>query len=538
MNAVLTRIPGLVVLLLACSAAATDSTLVWSDEFDGSGLPDSSKWDYDVGGSGMGNQEAQLYTRARLSNAHREGGNLVISALREDTGTCWYGPCRFTSARLLTKGRADWLYGRVDVRAQLSAGVGTWPAIWMLPTNSAYGGWPDGGEIDIMENVGYSPTQDYATLHFSGNGQAQGVATSSTLSTAFHLYSLVWRPDSLFIQFDGATIFRYGNTGDWHTWPFDQKFFLILNQAVGGQWGGQQGVDTANWGRKDFLVDYVRVWKYVQGTGPFVLGTRSQGHGTVARDPDQPTYPALSKVVLTATPAAGWEFFGWSGALAGSRNPDTLAITGNDTATAVFLPVGERIANGSFDPGLQGWVWWNDASVGGSASLVDGEACLSPGAAGASIWMAQWKWIGLDFVAGETYDLSFTAHASRDRPLQVGLVQDHDPFGSLATAWSTTVGVSRRSFTHRFQVSTTDAQGRLEFDFGTDTSTLCLDSVSLRRATSSVDGKRPKVAIAPRWSLEIALQARLETSTALRDLLGRRDARGSGVVVRTPVPGD
>lgn len=534
-----THLRSLAALLLGVSLApAADSTLVWSDEFDGTGLPDAAKWDYDVGGSGMGNQEAQLYTKARLRNAYLEGGSLVISAVREDTGTCWYGPCRFTSARLLTKGKADWLYGRVDVRAKLPVGTGTWPAIWMLPTNSPYGGWPDGGEIDIMENVGYSPTKDYATIHFSGNGQAQGVATSSTLSSAFHLYSLVWRPDSLFILFDGAAIFKYRNTGDWHTWPYDQKFFLILNQAVGGQWGGQQGVDTANWDRKDFLVDYVRVWKYVQGPGPFALATRVRGEGAISRTPDRPSYPALSKIVFTADPAAGWEFSGWSGALSGTRNPDTLAVTQDDTAIAVFVPAGERVGNGYFDAGLQGWVWWNDATVGGSASLVDGQACLSPGATGTSAWMAQWKWLGLSFSQGEIYDLSFSAQASRTRPVQVGLVQDHEPFGSVATSWSATAGPTARTFTHRFTVTSTDSVARLEFDFGTDTSTLCLDSVSLRKVGSAVL-RRPRLepGFARSWTRKVVLDTRENPSESARDPRGRRGPDGSGILLLPPTPG-
>ena len=148
------------ILVNAFNSFAQEYELVWSDEFDYTGLPNSEKWSYDVGGSGWGNNELQYYTENRTENARVENGNLIIEARKES-----YGGNNYTSARLITKSQGDWLYGKIEVRAKLPGGRGAWPAIWMLPTDWAYGGWPSSGEIDIMEYVGYDPGVVHGTVH-------------------------------------------------------------------------------------------------------------------------------------------------------------------------------------------------------------------------------------------------------------------------------------------------------------------------------------------------------------------------------------
>jgi len=145
--------------------------LVWSDEFNYSGLPDGSKWSYDTDGNagGWGNNEAQFYTSGRLKNAEVKDGVLSINAIKED-----YEGRKYTSARLVTRGKGDWLYGKVEVRAKLPDGRGMWPAIWILPTDWSYGGWPASGEIDIMENVGYDPFVIVASAHTQAYNHVQG----------------------------------------------------------------------------------------------------------------------------------------------------------------------------------------------------------------------------------------------------------------------------------------------------------------------------------------------------------------------------
>jgi beta-glucanase (GH16 family) len=241
-------------------------TPVWQDEFSNVGLPDSTKWDYDLGGSGWGNRELEYYTKS-LKNAHVENGILSIEAIKERTGGLDY-----SSARLVTRKKGDFLYGRFDIRAKLPRGTGTWPAIWMLATSQTYGTqyWPDNGEIDIMEHVGFDPNVIHASMHtksfnFIINTQKTSVVTIPTAMTEFHVYSIEWYPDRLRYLVDDVVYLEVPNQASWgwDKWPFDQKFHLLLNVAVGGDWGGQKGVDDTIFPQK-MEVDYVRVYPLVK----------------------------------------------------------------------------------------------------------------------------------------------------------------------------------------------------------------------------------------------------------------------------------
>ncbi len=235
--------------------------LVWSDEFSADGLPDPAKWGYDVGGSGWGNGELQYYTDRRRENARVENGTLVIEARREG-----YQGRNYTSARLVSRGKGDWLYGRFEARAKLPSARGTWPAIWMLPTDWAYGGWPASGEIDIMEHVGFDYGKVHGTVHTKAYNHTIGTqrGTSTTVpdaSSAFHVYSLEWTAERIDILVDGTRYFSFNNehTGS-AVWPFDKRFHWLLNIAVGGSWGGVQGVDDGAFPQR-MVVDYVRVYQ-------------------------------------------------------------------------------------------------------------------------------------------------------------------------------------------------------------------------------------------------------------------------------------
>lgn len=244
----------------------TEYKLVWSDDFDYKGLPDSTKWSYDVGDGcpdlcGWGNNELEYYTEERPKNARVENGNLVIEAHKED-----YESRNYTSARLLTRDRQAWKYGRFEIRAKLPAGKGTWPAIWMLPEDWEYGGWPASGEIDIMEHVGHEPNRVYATAHTEAYNHMNGTQDTDTLRVenaekAFHEYALEWTADSISWYVDGTHYSTFSNEqATFKEWPFDQPFHLILNIAVGGNWGGSQGVDDSIWPQQ-MEVDYVRVYQ-------------------------------------------------------------------------------------------------------------------------------------------------------------------------------------------------------------------------------------------------------------------------------------
>ncbi|RXK46844.1 glycoside hydrolase family 16 protein [Aquirufa rosea] len=238
------------------------SNPVWADEFEQAGLPNDKIWSYDVGGSGWGNNELQYYTKADLDNAHVENGMLTIEAKKES-----FGGKNFTSARLVTKGKQDFMYGRVEVRAKLPAGLGTWPAIWTLASQSDYGNayWPDNGEIDIMEHVGYDPGVVHATVHTKAfnhviNTQKANTTVVPDFDKVFHVYQIDWTPEYIKTYIDGKPYFTFQNTKKgWEEWPFDKKQHLLLNIAVGGNWGGQKGVDESIFPAK-MLIDYVRVY--------------------------------------------------------------------------------------------------------------------------------------------------------------------------------------------------------------------------------------------------------------------------------------
>jgi beta-glucanase (GH16 family) len=264
----------LLAILLACqspdvsaqvsvTATPTARKLVWADEFDKSGLPDSTKWAYETGGNGWGNNELQFYTARRSENARVENGKLIIEARKEA-----HQGKNYTSARLLTQGKTTWTYGRIEAMAKLPKGLGTWPAVWMLGKNITTAGWPKAGEIDIMEHVGFDEGVVHGTVHTEAYNHSKKTEKGKAVpikdvTMAFHLYAIEWTADQIDFFVDDQKYYSVqksvlGNTEA--QWPFDQPFYLILNVAVGGNWGGQKGVDETIWPQR-MEVDYVRVYQ-------------------------------------------------------------------------------------------------------------------------------------------------------------------------------------------------------------------------------------------------------------------------------------
>lgn len=282
-------------------APATESgwQLAWSDEFEGAAI-DSAKWDFDVDCWGGGNNERQCYTDRR-ENAAVQGGILTITARKEaHTGPALpphmraaaAGPGErttkaYTSARMVTRGKAAWRYGRIEVRAKLPAGQGTWPAIWMLPEEQAYGSWASSGEIDILEAVnlgvpcatcpGGHDNTILGTLHFGGRWPDNALASTETQAPdvldGFHTFGIIWAPGRIDWTYDGQ-VYATKRRGDWWTVasrspdaPFDRPFHLILNLAVGGglsEERGLKGIDEKIW-PQTMQVDWVRVWQCAPG---------------------------------------------------------------------------------------------------------------------------------------------------------------------------------------------------------------------------------------------------------------------------------
>ncbi|WML49062.1 glycoside hydrolase family 16 protein [Neobacillus sp. PS3-34] len=236
--------------------------LIFCDEFDYEGAPNSEKWVHDIGGHGFGNNESQYYTD-RLKNSFVKDGKLHIVGFKED-----FEENHYTSAKLLTYGTFSMKYGRVDVSAKLPKGKGSWPAIWMLPNSIMEGkDWPLCGEIDIMEHVGKEENMVHVSLHTESynhaiNTQRTHFEPLDNVTSTFHKYSCEWTPDYIKFFYDDREVASF-NKQDYEDtsetgWPFDQEFFLILNVAIGGFWGGEIDETMLPY---EMEVDYVRVYE-------------------------------------------------------------------------------------------------------------------------------------------------------------------------------------------------------------------------------------------------------------------------------------
>jgi beta-glucanase (GH16 family) len=255
----------ILVIWMTQVSTAQQETLVWSDEFNGTGAPDPANWGYDLGNNGWGNNEIQNYTNF-TQNARQENGVLIIDALKQ--GNTW------SSARLLTNNKHEFKYGRIVFRAKLPVGIGTWPALWMLGENLASKGWPACGEIDVMEHVGKDPGWVHSTVHSPSSYGASvnsDMKFVSTFNTEFHTYELNWTYKKLEFRIDSVLFYSYNPAvRNASTWPFDKPFFLIMNIAMGGNWGSAPQYETG--GLKNGIdpsltsarmeVDYVRVYQY------------------------------------------------------------------------------------------------------------------------------------------------------------------------------------------------------------------------------------------------------------------------------------
>ncbi|WP_261376360.1 glycoside hydrolase family 16 protein [Gillisia sp. Hel_I_86] len=229
--------------------------LIWADEFNEDGGPKNSNWAYDTGAGGWGNNEAEYYT-TRTDNVIVENGFLKIIAKKED-----YEGANYTSARLKTQGKFDFKYGKVEVRAKLPSGGGTWPAIWMLGSNITTVGWPACGEIDIMEHVGNNVGRVSSAIHTPssfGNTQNVGATNVSSVTSEFHVYGVEWTAQKIAFSIDGNVFYTYSpSVKNAQTWPFDKEQFIILNVAMGGNLGGDIDPEFTE---GIMEIDYVRVY--------------------------------------------------------------------------------------------------------------------------------------------------------------------------------------------------------------------------------------------------------------------------------------
>jgi beta-glucanase (GH16 family) len=243
----------------------TEWKVVWSDEFDGSAL-NTTKWTYDIGNWGWGNNELQYYTEGRAKNARIENGNLIIEARKDGMGGKW------TSTRLTTRGKVSFLYGKIEFRAKVPPNRGNWAAGWTLGDEYVDElSWPYCGEIDIMESVGYEMEDEtgngvaHASAHcrayyFKLGNQPTAIVPVKNMNNQFHTYAVEWTPDGIEAFVDDQHYFTYDDTRTEQSWPFDKPQNIILNLAMGGGWGGAQGMDERISSQK-MTIDYVRVYE-------------------------------------------------------------------------------------------------------------------------------------------------------------------------------------------------------------------------------------------------------------------------------------
>ncbi|BAX82578.1 hypothetical protein ALGA_4288 [Labilibaculum antarcticum] len=252
--------------LLTQSTTGEKWVIVWSDEFEKNGLPDSTKWNYDLGNWGWGNSELQYYTHSRAENARVEDGNLIIEGRKDDMGQKW------TSARLTTRGKVSFLYGKIEFRAKVPHNKGNWAAGWTLGDEYLDElSWPYCGEIDILESVGYEMDDEtgngiaHASAHsaaryFKLGNQPTNTVEVKNMNGEYHTYGVEWSPDYVKIYVDDKHYFSYTDNSTELSWPFGKAQNIILNLAIGGGWGGYYGIDETISSQK-MIIDYVRVYE-------------------------------------------------------------------------------------------------------------------------------------------------------------------------------------------------------------------------------------------------------------------------------------
>jgi beta-glucanase (GH16 family) len=343
-------------------------TLVYGDEFNTGSIPDHSKWTVDPKPKGWINGEQQVYTDTTRDNIRIRNGNLVITGKKDFPNGTTTEPR--SSGRLISQGKMDFVYGKVEVRARLPKARGSWPAIWLMPTSSAYGGWPKSGELDIMEHVGNNLGNVLSTIHtqnsnWTNGGHLTGSKKIPDAHTTFHVYTMEWTPDSIRFVYDSTKIYTYINPHtDWKDWPFDQQFHVILNLAIGGGMGGS--ITEADW-PDSLLVDYVHIYQKGLGT-PYLdsvlvtpakasfLPGKTQQYTVKAFDQNGHIMPVTPVWSISGTgnsiTTGGLATINTTGIVSATATVDTFVVTGRADAyvrPVNYKPIPAKIQAESFD---------------------------------------------------------------------------------------------------------------------------------------------------------------------------------------------
>lgn len=470
-------------ILFTQFANAQCYNLVWADEFNGSTV-DNTKWSYQLGASGWGNNELQYYTD-RVDNATVSAGSLKIIAKSEA-----YMGANYTSARMRSINKGDWTYGKMEASIKLPIGQGIWPAFWMMPTESVYGGWPTSGEIDIMEYLGHQPSINYGTCHFGNSsvdkgssGNSLNISPASYYDGAFHIFSVEWEPTQIRWYVDGNLYhtFNAAEVGA-YTFPFDQDFHFILNLAVGGNWPGNPDGTTVF--PQTMEVDYVRTYQLLSDIA--IKGeTKHEPYamGTVYTVPNLPstTYTWTVPASSTITAGAGTNEItvDW-GTTGGTVEVVITNACGTATPSKMVSISANQATNPSFEFDFSNWYYstfngaaanWNISTTdvhNGSKAMCATVTNLSP-----NNWDIQISPDLIPITAGEEYTLRFWAKADvSGRAISLGIIN------STTYAYYTGTGYTLTDtwaeYEHTFTASAT-ATTDINIQFGHELGTYCLD---------------------------------------------------------------
>lgn len=472
----------LIIILFPLILPAQNYVMVWDEEFNTPGLPDSTKWGYESGK--IRNNELQYYTVKRLENARIEDSVLIIEARKEK-----YSGADYTSASIISKGIGDWKYGKIEISAKVPTGKGTWPALWMMPTNSAYGTWPRSGEIDIMEYVGFEPQYLHYTCHFEGtNGsghQSSGSKSASIVNpfNKFIKFAIIWTPDKIEWYANDVKYHQYlRSSDDPRVWPFNKEFYLILNLAYGGTWGGTAGIDDTKLPHK-FLIDYVRVYQLQESEGPFMLNINAPRHGKVEISPLMDKYPENTEVTVTAIPDSGYTFNAWQ--YRSGANPLTITMNKNTELTPLFYEKDQLLKNGEFDTNYTSWSFYNynSQTISYAPSVADSTFVFNMTKSSGTDWHAGFQQGGLSLEKAE-YKLTFDAWAEKANTLLITVSRNYGDWGALISR-NVNLTTSRIKYELTLNMTTADNNVRLYFGAGKFTGKLWFDNISLKKVEKS-----------------------------------------------------
>ena len=469
----------LFVLFFAESTFAQKYVQVWGDEYNTPGLPDSTKWNFEVGK--LRNGELQYFTYKREENARIEDSILIIELRKEQ-----FEGADYTSASIVSKGIGDWKYGKIEINAKVPTGKGTWPALWMMPTYSEYGGWPRSGEIDIMEYIGVEPQNLWYTTHFTGTDgtghESDGSGAVNAITNPFNQFikfTLIWTPEKLEWYANDVKYHEYKKSAnDSRVWPFDKKFYLIFGLSYGGTWGGYNGVDDSLLPHK-FLIDYVRVYQLQETEGPFTISIEPPNGGKVEINPQMDFYPENTEVTITAVPDSTYVFKAWRNQSA--ANPYTFIVRKNTTILPEFRVEKEILSNSTFDFNYYPWRFYvnNDQNINYSVSTDNKKFVTNITKTTGTNWHLGFQETNLSLQKGK-YKLTFDAYADQQKSLMITISKNYPDWSSFVQK-SATITTSEKHYEITIDMPVTDKNVRLFFGIGKFSGKFTIDNISLSR---------------------------------------------------------